>query len=122
MGHTVGDAAARSVEKSNKKEAIKTRTPEQRIHDIRTNAQGILSVPNHEVVFLLEQYDGLQRILGLQSVELKAHTETIATLLGAVKRYENGLSANKPSAEVVEAVDAFETPKFDASTEEPNTR
>ena len=57
MGHNVGDAAARSVEKSKKVEAKAARTPEQRIKDIRMNAEGILSVPNVEVVFLLDQYD-----------------------------------------------------------------
>ena len=88
MGHNVGDAAARSVEKSKKVEARAARTPEQRIKDIRMNAEGILSVPNTEVVFLLGEYDKTSTDLRLAheiskardvlAVELKATQEALS--------------------------------------------
>lgn len=80
MGHQNSDAAARSVEKSKKVEAKASRTPEQRIKDIRNNAQGILSVPNAEVVFLLERYDLILSELAKTQISLSAANLRIAEL------------------------------------------
>jgi hypothetical protein len=80
MGHNVGDAAARSVAKSQKAETVKARTPEQRIKDIRMNAEGILSVPNKEVVFLLERLDLVLSELAKTQISLSAANLRIAEL------------------------------------------
>ena len=87
MGHQNNDAAARSVAKSKKVEEKAARTPQQRIRDIRMNAEGILSVPNAEVVFLLEQYDKtstdceaheIRKARDVLAVELKATQELLS--------------------------------------------
>ena len=57
MGHSVGDAAARSVKKSEKQTEKANRTPEQRVSDIRKLAEAGLAVHTAEVLFLLAQYD-----------------------------------------------------------------
>lgn len=107
MGHQNSDAAARSVAKSKKVEEKAARTPEQRIRDIRMNAEGLLSVPNAEVVFLLDQYDILKfsvaslsdQVLDL-TVKLDSALETVATTLG--QRAGEKLGGNQAESQVVE--------------------
>ena len=57
MGHSVGDAAARSVKKSEKQAEKANRTPEQRVSDIRKLAEAGLAVHTADVMFLLSEYD-----------------------------------------------------------------
>ena len=56
MGHNVGDAAARSVKKSEKSKLLE-RTPEQIIKDIRINLNAKLAVTPDDVRFLLKRFD-----------------------------------------------------------------
>ena len=57
MGHSVGDAAARSVKKSEKQTEKANRTPEQHVSDIRKLAEAGLAVHTADVIFLLSEYD-----------------------------------------------------------------
>jgi hypothetical protein len=56
MGHSVGDAAARSVRKSEKVKP-EDRTPEQILKGIRSNLAARLAVTPDDQRFLLLQYD-----------------------------------------------------------------
>lgn len=56
MGHNVGDAAARSVKKSEKTRLLE-RSPEQVIKDIRMNLAAKLAVTPDDVRFLLRRFD-----------------------------------------------------------------
>ena len=56
MGHSVSDAAARSVKKSEKVRLLE-RTPEQVIKDIRANLAAKLAVTPDDVRFLLKRFD-----------------------------------------------------------------
>lgn len=57
MGHNVGDAAARSVEKSKEKKAHQERTPAQVIKDIRNHLDAKLAIVPDDVRVLLNEYD-----------------------------------------------------------------
>jgi hypothetical protein len=56
MGHNVGEAAARSVRKSEKARQ-EERTQEQIIRDIRNNLSAKLAVTPSDTAFLLAKYD-----------------------------------------------------------------
>jgi hypothetical protein len=57
MSHTVGEKAALAVKNSEKKHAAETRTPAQRLADIRKNRAAKLFVTPDDQDFLLAQYD-----------------------------------------------------------------
>jgi hypothetical protein len=59
MGHNVGEAAARSVRKSEKTK-LAERTPEQILKDIRNNLAAKLAVTPGDTQFLLDSYDSLK--------------------------------------------------------------
>ncbi len=56
MAHSVSEAAARAV-KNSQRVAVETRTPDQRLADIRKNRQAKLFVTPDDQDFLLAQYD-----------------------------------------------------------------
>ena len=78
MGHNVGDAAARSVKKSEKSKLLE-RTPEEIIKDIRINLAAKLAVTPDDVRFLLAKYDAAEAAvahLGEASAALLKRAET----------------------------------------------
>lgn len=83
MGHNVGDAAARSVKKS-EKTRLTERSPEQIIKDIRNNLAAKLAVTPGDVGFLLAQYDQLAKD-GNMLVASKYADAIPANVIGDVK-------------------------------------
>ena len=78
MGHNVGDAAARSVKKSEKTKTA-DRTPLDVIADVRRNLLSGLAVPPDDQRFLLAQYDAAQStvaLLGQSTTALLKRAET----------------------------------------------
>jgi hypothetical protein len=79
MGHSVSDAAARSVRKS---EAVKLaeRTHEQIIADIRTSLASKLAVTPNDTRYLLQHYDDVKMLLNQSTLLLASGTKTIEAL------------------------------------------
>ena len=71
MGHSVGDAAARSVKKSEKQTEKANRTPEQRISDIRKLAEAGLAVHTADVIFLLSEYTRLSDEISIKEMDVQ---------------------------------------------------
>ena len=59
MGHNVGSAAERAVNKSVKAEAVKARTDEQIFRDMEKNLDASLSVAPLDIRLLLKRYKEL---------------------------------------------------------------
>lgn len=71
MGHSVSDAAAASVKKSEKKEAKKNRTDQEIFHDIDGLLTAGLSVPPLDTRLLLTRYNELlDKVVGEAAVKL----------------------------------------------------
>jgi hypothetical protein len=95
MSHSVSEAAARAV-KNSQRQAVETRTPEQRLSDIRKNRAAKLFVTPDDQDFLLAQYDALQASQGqaLQTIlmqsariaDLEAQVETMKAVHEEIKR------------------------------------
>lgn len=71
MGHNVGDAAARSVKKSEKTRS-EERTTEQILKDARKNASQGLSVTSKDILFILDQRDVYESLSKSNDAVVKA--------------------------------------------------
>jgi hypothetical protein len=79
LGHSVSDAAARSVKKS-EITRLAERTPEQILADIRNNLASRLTVVPDDIRFLLKKYDDVSALLAQQTRILDNATTTVLTL------------------------------------------
>lgn len=78
MGHNVGNQAERSVQKS-KKVALKDRTPEQILKEIRSNLASRNAVTPDDQRFLLAAYDTAIGDLNIAKLQLAATASTDGT-------------------------------------------
>ena len=78
MGHSVGDAAARSVKKSEATKAAE-RTPDQILAGIRKNLDARLAVTPLDVRFLLAQYDEVKALMIQNTQLLQQATDGLLT-------------------------------------------
>jgi hypothetical protein len=92
MGHTVGDAAAKAVAKSERKAATE-QTPQQLIDALRKNLATVPVgyVPTHQIVALLGRFDFVTDNLRTE----KLTTVDLATQLVAAERAAKALEDEK---------------------------
>ena len=109
MAHSVSEAAARAVKNSERK-AVETRTPEQRLADIRKNRQAKLFVTPDDQDFLLQLLDAVTATVTVYEkerqqmqfmleecdrglIQTRAERDDVAHQLAASAAQINGLQA-----------------------------